>query len=177
MSTVAKYRNIAVFGPDNNYLSHCTWKRALDLLETGKAVRINATTIQLRQTKKERTQKKHDIIADSKRICYICNARIPIEATATIDHIVPKSRSKKADVYSNMRCCCKRCNGDKGNMTLSEYVSHIQGNRDKYQYISEKRLEYLANFAKMYEDDFFSKPKPRTGLPRTLYKRKGKKRK
>lgn len=168
-------KTIAVFGPDSNYLSHCTWRRALDLLETGRAIRVNATTIQLRQTKKERTRKKHDIIADSKRICYICNARIPSEVTATIDHIVPKSRSKRADVYSNMRCCCRRCNNDKGNMTLSEYVIHIQGNRTHYQYISDKRLEYLANFAKMYEEEFFFKPCIKPLKP--SYKRKGKKRK
>ena len=47
-------KTIAVFGPNNVYLSHCTWKRALCLLESGKAVRINDTTIKLKQSKKER---------------------------------------------------------------------------------------------------------------------------
>ena len=125
-------KTIAVFGPDNKYLSHCTWKRALGLLESGRAIRLDATTIRLKQTKRERIKKKHDIIAESKRICYICNTRIPEEETATVDHIIPKSRDRRADVYDNMRCCCNRCNNDKGNMKLSEYVKHIIENREQY---------------------------------------------
>lgn len=149
-------RTIAVFGPDNKYLSHCTWERALRLLKSGRAVRLDATTVRLKQTKKERIKKKHDIIAESKRICYICNDRIPDDETATIDHIIPKSRSKGADTYENMRCCCNRCNNDKGNMTLSEYVSYILKHRANYLYITDKRLQYLKNFAKFYEEEFYS---------------------
>ena len=149
-------KTIAVFGPDNVYLSHCTWNRALSLLESGRAIKLNATSVRLKQTKKERIKKKHSIIADSKRICYICNIRIPIEETATIDHIIPKSRDRRADTYENMRCCCSRCNNDKGNMTLSEYVKHILEDREIYNYISNKRLEYLKNFAKFYEEDFYA---------------------
>ena len=150
-------KTIAVFGPDNKYLSHCTWKRALGLLESGRAIRLDATTIRLKQTKRERIKKKHDIIAESKRICYICNTRIPEEETATVDHIIPKSRDRRADVYDNMRCCCSRCNNDKGNMKLSEYVKHIIENREQYAYITNKRLEYLKNFAKYYEEEVYGK--------------------
>ena len=150
-------KTIAVFGPDNKYLSHCTWKRALGLLESGRAIRLDATTIRLKQTKRERIKKKHDIIAESKRICYICNTRIPEEETATVDHIIPKSRDRRADVYDNMRCCCSRCNNDKGNMKLSEYVKHIMENKEKYAYITDKRLYYLKNFAKYYEEEFYCK--------------------
>lgn len=153
---MAMKKTIAVFGPDNNYLSHCTWSRALGLLESGRAIRLDATTVKLKQTKKERIKQKHNIIADSKRICYICNTRIPNDETATIDHIVPKSRDKRADTYDNMRCCCKRCNNDKDNMTLSEYVRHILKNREMYEYISDKRLEYLKNFSKFYEEEFYA---------------------
>ena len=154
--TTAK-RIIAVFGPDDTYLSHCTWNKALRLLESGRAIRLNATSVRLKQTKKERIKKKHDIIADSKRICYICNTRIPEDETATIDHIIPKSRDKRADTYDNMRCCCSRCNNDKGNMTLSEYVKHIFDNKERYDYISNKRLDYLKRFAKFYEEEFYAK--------------------
>ena len=150
-------KTIAVFGPDNKYLSHCTWKRALSLLESGRAIRLNAGTIRLKQTKRERIKKKHNIIAESKRICYICNTRIPESEIATVDHIIPKSRDRRADVYDNMRCCCNRCNNDKGNMKLSEYVNHIINNREKYDYITDKRLEYLKNFAKYYEEEFYDK--------------------
>lgn len=149
-------KTIAVFDPDGKYLSHCTWNRALGLLQTRRAIRLNATTIRLKQTKRQRIKEKHDIIAQSKRICYICNRVIPEDETATIDHVIPKSRDKRADVYSNMKCCCERCNNDKGNMKLSEYVAHIFRYRDKYDYISDKRLNYLKNYAKYSEEDFYS---------------------
>ena len=154
---MAVKKTIAVLGPDNIYLSHCTWKRALGLLESGRAIRLNATTIRLKQTKKERIRKKHRIIADSKRICYICSVRIPEDEVATIDHIIPKSRDRRADTYDNMKCCCSRCNNDKGNMTLSEYVRHIFNHRERYWYITNKRLDYLKRFAKFYEEEFYAK--------------------
>lgn len=153
---MALKKTIAVLGPDGVYLSHCTWKRALGLLESGRAIRLNATTVRLKQTKKERIKKKHSIIAESKRICYICNTRIPEDEVATIDHIIPKSRDRRADTYENMRCCCNRCNNNKANMTLSEYVRHMISNRPLYDYISNKRLEYLKNFAKFYEEEFYA---------------------
>lgn len=149
-------RTIAVLDPSNKYLSHCTWNRALKLLQSGRAVRINATTVRLKQTKKERVKKKHDIIAEANRICYICNTRIPDDEVATIDHVIPKSVDNRADTYSNMRCCCNRCNNDKGNMTLSQYVKHMWKNREKYSYITDKRMSYLKNFAQYYEEDFYS---------------------
>lgn len=166
-------KTIAVFGPDNKYLSHCTWKRALRLLESKRAIRLNATTVRLNQTKRDRVNAKHNIIAEAKRICYICNTHIPEEETATVDHIIPKSRDYRADVYSNMKCCCSRCNNDKGSMKLSEYIRHIIKHREKYDYITNKRLEYLKNFAKHYEEDFYnqlnSKDTPR-------YKNQGRRR-
>ena len=149
-------KTIAVFGPNGMYLSHCTWDRATALLESNRAVKINATTIKLKHTKKERTEKKREIIAESMRVCYICNIQIPDDEVATIDHIIPKSRSRQADIYSNMRCCCSRCNNDKGNMTLSEYVQHIFDNKDFYKYISTDRLKYLKDFAESYEKEFYS---------------------
>lgn len=175
---MAAKRTIAVFGPDNTYLSHCTWQRALGLLESGRAIRINATTVRLKQTKKERVQKKHSIIADSKRICYICNKRIPDEDIATIDHIIPKSRDRRADTYSNMKCCCTRCNNDKGNLTLSEYVKHISEHRDEYPYITDRRLGYLAGFAEMYEEEFYARARLNIKPPyKNSHKKRRKKRK
>lgn len=175
---MANKKTIAVFGPDNVYLSHCTWNKALRLLESGRAIRLNATTVMLKQTKKERIRKKHSIIADSKRICYICNTRIPDEEIATIDHIIPKSRDRRADTYENMRCCCNRCNNDKGNMTLSEYVQYISENKELYDYISNKRLSYLKRFAKFYEEEFYAKVHTRKNILsyRNSYKKHKKRR-
>lgn len=149
-------KTIAVFSPDNQYLSHCTWNRALKLLQSNRAIRINATTVRLKQTKKDRIRMKHQIIIEAKRICYICNQTIPEDETATIDHIIPKSRDNRADIPANMRCCCVRCNNDKGSLKLTEYVTYIKANREKYEYISDKRLKYLEHFAVHYEEDFYA---------------------
>lgn len=149
-------KEVAVYDPYNNYLSNCTWKRALGLVDSGKAIRLNASSIRLVQTKRQRIKQKHSIIDESNRICYICNSFIPEEETATIDHMIPKSRDRRADVYTNMRCCCSRCNNDKGNMTLSEYVKHIFNHREDYDYITDKHLLYLKHFAQHFESEFYS---------------------
>lgn len=148
-------KTIAVLDPRNVYLSHCTWERALRMLQSGKAVRLNATTIRLTQKKKERQEFKHRIIEDSHRICYICGRQIPRNETATIDHVIPRSRDGRADIFSNMRCCCTRCNTDKANMTISEYVRKIVENRADYDYISNAQLKRLIKFADVYEQSFY----------------------
>ena len=75
-----------------------------------------------------------------------------------------------------MRCCCSRCNNNKGNMKLSEYVNHIYDNRKDYDYISDKRLEYLKNFSEYYEEEFYSKIHTRDIKPpyKNSYKRRRK---
>ena len=78
-----------------------------------------------------------------------------------------------------MKCCCERCNNDKGNMKLSEYVAHIFRYRDKYDYISDKRLSYLKNYAKHSEEDFYNVVNVCTkdiAMPykNTSYKKRGK---
>ena len=67
---------IAVFGPDNNFLSYCTKKRALKLVKLNRAIKVNKQSIKLIQTKKDRALIKHNIISESNRICYICNTQI-----------------------------------------------------------------------------------------------------
>jgi 5-methylcytosine-specific restriction endonuclease McrA len=172
---MAVKKTIAVLGPDNIYLSHCTFQRALGLMESGRAIRLNATTIRLTQTKRERVKTKHKIIEDAGRVCYICNRVIPEDETATIDHIMPKSRDRRADIPTNMRCCCEHCNNDKGNMTISEYIAHIIKHREQYKYISDKRLTYLKNFAVHYEESYRHAVQSHTDLNTPYVKRRKKK--
>ena len=148
-------RIIAVFGPDNRYLSHCTEKRATNLIDSRRATRVNVSTIKLTYTKKGWVSVKHNIIEDSNRICYICNRRIPEEEIATIDHVIPSSRSTQANTFDNLQCCCERCNHDKDRMKLTEYVRHIKINRGDYEYISDEILESLQEFAFRHEKDFY----------------------
>lgn len=146
---------IAVFGPDNRYLSHCTEKRAASLLNSQRATRVNATTIKLIYTKKGWVNVKHELIKKANRICYICKRQIPENEIATIDHVIPSSRSNQANIYSNLQCCCEECNHDKDNKKLSEYVQHIKRYRENYEHISDSRLEELESFALQFETDFY----------------------
>lgn len=146
-----KAKTMAVFGPDRMYLSHCTWRRASILLANGRANRIDATTIMLKETKQDRKKRMNAIIQEAGRICYICGEYIPEDEAATIDHVIPKSKDKRADVYENMRCCCDRCNTDKSNMKPIEYINFIQANPDTHKYLSKKRIEYLKKFLVEYQ--------------------------
>ena len=168
-------KTIAVLDPRNVYLSHCTWDRALRMLQSRRAIRLNATTIRLTQRTKERQEFKHRIIEDSHRICYICGRQIPYNETATIDHVIPRSRDGRADIFSNMRCCCTRCNNDKANMTISEYVRKIVENRVEYDYISNAQLKRLIKFADVYEQSFYVTVHAHTNLEHKKFKKRKKK--
>ena len=98
---------------------------------------------------------RKEIIKRANRTCYICNKKIAKKDIATIDHVIPKSRDELALNKFNMKCCCVHCNSDKSDMTLLEYVQHIRCNKEKYSYISDKRLDYLEEYAVQYEKDFY----------------------
>jgi len=157
MSTNATKKTIVVLDPSGLFLSFCTWKKAFKLLCRGRAVRLNVNTIKLNETPQMRRQRRRNIILRDGDTCYICGQRVIRKGNATIDHVVPKSKSNKADVYGNMKCCCDRCNSDKGNMMPSEYIKHILDNRERYDYISDKRLKDLSLLFKEYEELFTEK--------------------
>lgn len=160
-------KTITVLGPDKTYLSHCTWQRASILLANGRAEKIDASTVMLKETKQDRKKRMNAIIEEADRICYICGECIPEDEPATIDHVIPKSRDKYADVYENMRCCCDRCNIDKGNRKPIEYLNFIKETREEHSYISKERLRYLENFLVRYEifwDNDHKKKKKRERL-------------
>lgn len=156
MSSKGKPKVIAVLDVDGNFLSFCTRQRAKKIIEEHKGYFVAKRTIKLKTSKARETKERHKIIKDAKRICYICNRRIPEKETATIDHVIPKSRDKFASNRFNLKCCCERCNNDKANMTLLEYVQHIRYNRKDYDYISDKRLDYLEQYAETYEKEYYN---------------------
>ena len=152
----SKIKMIIVLDCNNNFLSYCTRDKAKSLVKAHKAYFVADKTLRLKTSKSQEASKKRKVLRESKRICYICNRKIPEKETATIDHVIPKSRDKLATCEYNMRCCCERCNGDKSNRTLSEYVKHIKKNRQNYSYISDKRLIYLEQYAEQYEKDYYN---------------------
>lgn len=52
--------------------------------------------------------------------CYLCGKIIEKESDLTIEHKVPKSRGG-TDWSGNLWPSCKKCNSEKGSLTIEEY--------------------------------------------------------
>lgn len=156
MSSNKKPKVIAVLDVNENFLSFCTRQRAKKIVHDHKGYFIAERTLKLKTSKTREARERREVIKESKRICYICNRKISEKETATVDHVIPKSRDEFASNKFNLKCCCERCNNDKADMTLLEYVQHIRYNRKDYDYISDKRLNYLEEYAEMYEKEYYN---------------------
>jgi 5-methylcytosine-specific restriction endonuclease McrA len=141
--------NVQVYDKDGRLLAACTHKRADKLVKRKSAEWIGYKQIKLLVNKEETRQLRKEVEIESKRICYICGSVIPENIPITLDHVIPKSEGGP-DSKSNIRCACKRCNDDKNNRTIQDYVKHISRYRLIYDYISDERLEVLKIFAKEF---------------------------
>ena len=155
MGSSKKPKTIAVIDVDGVFLSFCTRQRAKKIIQEHKGYFIAERTLKLKTSKTKEIRDRRDVIREDKRICYICNRKIPKKEIATVDHVIPRSRDEFAANKFNLKCCCERCNNDKADMTLIEYVQHIRYNREDYDYISDKRLDYLEQYAEMYEKEYY----------------------
>lgn len=118
-------------------------KTANILVKREKAIWITeGRCLKLLYTKSDFNKLKKKIIYDEGRKCYICGRIIPQDEAATIDHVYPKSKYGK-DSRDNLKCCCKRCNDDKANMSIIQYISHIKRNISKYKYINLVSMDEL----------------------------------
>jgi len=61
--------------------------------------------------------------------CYLCarqmTLELDLEHTATIDHVIPRSRFQEKgfyESYKNKKAACWRCNHWKGNRTAEEFL-------------------------------------------------------
>lgn len=140
-----KCKSISVMDKDGRLLSYCTAKRATKLVNRKCAVWIGDNTLQLLINDKDRKKLRKEIVKEAGRICYICGEYIPEEQYPTLDHVIPKSDLGE-DVKENLQCCCRRCNDDKGNKHISEYIKHIKKNRTEYSWISDNRIHVLELF-------------------------------
>lgn len=142
-------KNIKVFNDRGKKLAPTSYKVAKMLVAREKAIWIDeGKSLTLLYTKTDFKKMKKKIIEEEGRLCYICGREIPESENATIDHIIPKSKFGK-DCRKNLRCCCKRCNDDKGDMRFILYYDQIISNRDKYAYINfdllKKTKQELSN--------------------------------
>lgn len=155
MSSKSKAKVITVLDVNGKFLSFCTRQRANKVVQSHKGYFIGNKTLKLKTSKVKEAKDRREVIKKDKRICYICNRKISEKDIATVDHVIPKSRDEFATNKFNLKCCCERCNNDKADMTLLEYVQHIRYNRKDYDYISDKRLNYLEEYAEMYEKEYY----------------------
>lgn len=64
------------------------------------------------------TYSRHNVFKRDKFNCQYCHKKLS-EKSATIDHIIPKSKGGQ-DTWDNTVCCCVACNSRKGNRTPEE---------------------------------------------------------
>lgn len=88
----------------------------------------------------------------SNRVCYICQEKIPESQPVTLDHITPKSDGGR-DEDSNVGCACKRCNDDKSNVDLKDYIEQMKQRPEGNPYMTGRKIKNLETFAA----DFYSR--------------------
>lgn len=69
--------------------------------------------------------------------CYICHKPITKQKDLTIDHEPPKSRQKELG-QSNLYPCCKKCNNQKGSLTLKEYKQWLELEQKRNGHVKQK---------------------------------------
>lgn len=140
-STKHNEKNIEVFGRNGQRLAPTNSFTAETLVGRKNAVWIEkGKSLTVLRTKSDYKKRKKYIIAEEKRVCYICGRTISNDEIATIDHVDPKSR-KGTDDRDNLRCCCKRCNEDKGKTSFLRYCDWIFSNKEIYDYVDFKHLD------------------------------------
>jgi 5-methylcytosine-specific restriction endonuclease McrA len=112
-------------------------EKALDELNFGAVVTAKDSIL---LTKKKRPVR--DIVMDRDGyICYFC-----CEYGDTLEHLQPTSKGGKTSV-ENCVCACSKCNGQKGNMTESEYWKFLADD-----YVAKQKYKKLMK-------EIFSSPR------------------
>lgn len=74
--------------------------------------------VKIKQRLQQAKYSRKNILARDKMICQYCAIKCTTK-TATLDHIVPKSRGGE-NSWTNIVTCCKKCNNKKDNKTPAE---------------------------------------------------------
>lgn len=67
----------------------------------------------------------------------------------TLDHVVPKAKGGK-DTWNNLVTACKRCNGEKADLTLEEYGKEIPKPIRPHYIMLMKKIDYIPEEWKAY---------------------------
>lgn len=100
-----------------------------------------------------------------RRLCHYCRVGMTKRGSrdprsATIDHIIPKSRGGDSSPINKVECC-RKCNNEKGNFTGAEYLSWIKAgkpNREVFKsQLPDFRERYLSAETGTHYDWFVNK--------------------
>lgn len=145
-------KEVLVTDKNERVLSRTTKDRAKRLVSRGRAKWVGRNHILLLTNYKEQRKIQRKIEEEAGRTCYICGEVMQAGDLVTIDHVIPKNIGGKDEVW-NLRCCCFRCNKDKGCQPIRGYVKRIKRNRKDYHYISDQRLKELGDFVQTFYQD------------------------
>lgn len=79
--------------------------------------------------------------------CIYCGA--DNKKNLTIDHVIPKSKGGK-DSWDNLVTSCKKCNGEKSDLTLEEFGKVIPKPIRPHYLMLMKKVDYLPDEWKKY---------------------------
>jgi hypothetical protein len=79
------------------------------ILPTGRSLQGKKGTLMLNK-----------IYRESNHTCYLCGKQVP-RVQASVDHVIPLSKGGKDD-GTNYKLAHSRCNTEKGNMLLADYL-------------------------------------------------------
>lgn len=151
-------KQIPIYDKNSVQKSFCTNKRAQRLINQGRAERYKDGIMLLVVFRNTSLRSKNNLYREANGRCYICGRKIHFKEM-TIDHVFPQSSAvnpmikNKMFIYSykNKRCCCEKCNVDKGSLTLIEYCSKIEQDRKRYPLITNDKLSCLMKLAQHIE--------------------------
>ncbi|MCX7610287.1 MAG: HNH endonuclease [Ignavibacterium sp.] len=111
-----KYKVYDKFG---HFLSHCTEKRAKQLIQRGSAIQTNKNEIILIITRKDLKRIRSYVYERDNYTCYYCGI-VCDSNNISLDHLYPRSRGG-SDFPENLVTSCCRCNELKRNMSFEEF--------------------------------------------------------
>jgi hypothetical protein len=121
---------IGVYQVDGIYLSHCSRKRAAQMVHRRKARWIGPDQVELLITNLEEKKIRRRVLERDGYLCYICETIIDPNADRfsdkelTYDHVIPRTHGG-TDYEENLSVCCRECNRDKADRTPEQYTLYL----------------------------------------------------
>ncbi|MFW6007948.1 MAG: HNH endonuclease [archaeon] len=165
---------VIVLNADYTFINFCNWKRALILVEQGKAEVLKASekivhnfektfsfaipyiiklVKMIRKVYKRRVPfNKSNVFVRDDYTCQYCGKKLK---NPELEHIVPKSRGGKS-TFSNCVAACKECNRSKGDRLPSESGFYLkrQPTQPTIHEFLKKKMEQITGVSDILDELF-----------------------